>query len=437
MKLHKTLVIGALALASASQASAALNIYIPGSNGDRTPTQKAIELLLAANGNWKFQGDQGSANLTGTTTNSEANALNSNYGAWNGTYNGTNVVIRVSFLGAAGAVYDLAANQPERFVVSDGTGTGAIISPNATNAVLGTDYTTNNANFGFSTVFQATTPYNGVGYNTLIATNVGVSPIVFVASPGFPTNVSITSQLAQNLFASGSLRLSQFTGKSSDSNTVIYPLGRNSDSGQRYGVQAETGIGTANTVQQWKPTVINQTNTNSAGKLYGGTASSQILWPQETVGGIDSGSDGNSGYDTGANLLLGLSVTNIAPTSGSYYDANSLVIPGATNAYYVGYVTTGDYANYTTNVVQLNYNGVTYSSNALIEGNYTSWVYNRIIQRSDATSAGGGLTNATVAQFKNALANKILTSTATQKGGLLISSLNVTRTADGGLVIHK
>ena len=84
MKLNKTLAIGAIALAVSSYASAAVNIYIVGSNGDRSATQKGIEDILSGS-NWAFQGDKGAGNQSNSVVSNEAKVLASGYGAWTGT----------------------------------------------------------------------------------------------------------------------------------------------------------------------------------------------------------------------------------------------------------------------------------------------------------------------------------------------------------------
>ena len=77
---------------------------------------------------------------------------------------------------------------------------------------------------------------------------------------------------------------------------------------------------------------------------------------------------------------------------------------------------------------------MTYSSNNLVNGQYTSWVYNRVLERSDARVAGGALSDANIAAFKDALVSDITTSAGSANGGILINSLNVSRGADGGIV---
>ena len=454
MKLIKSLAIVALTLATASIVSATTtDIYIAGSNGDRSATQKGIEVLLATSGNWSFHGDKGVASKSGATITTEVNALNSNFGVWTGSYNDGSGVkslkIKVSFIGAAGADYAIAGNNQVRFVSNDGTGSGSLKSPYDPTAILTTDYILQNVNFAFSTNFQSTTPYNGDPYDPLIEEKVGVSPIVFVASPGFPGD-TLTTQLAQNLYSPGYLPASLFTGNSADVNKIVYAIGRNMDAGQRYAAYSEIGLGTAAAIRVWKPaTLAGQVTDVTTSIKYGGTVTAHQLWPIETVSGIDSGSRGNSGYDTGGNLAPALTaVFNVStypnPVKGrdtGSSNPNLDTLPNATAAYYIGYITTGDYNTRISPFnwssagpsVLLKYNGVTYSEDAVRNGKYTAWVYNRILARSD----GLGLTDSTISKFHDDLRDVILGTTATENGGILLSTLNVERFTDGGLVTPK
>ncbi len=438
MKLLKTLAIAAVTLATASYASA-VDIYIVGSNGDRSATQKGILNKLGATGSWFFRGDKGSTDSATPSTNN--NALNSNFGVWTGTFNSQSVKIKVSFIGAAGAVFALAGNNQVRFVANNGTGSGTLTSPYATGAVLNTDYILANANFGFSTNFQETTPYNGGSFDTLVTETVGVSPIVFVASPGFPGD-NLSTQLAQNLYSSGSLPASLFTGNSADVNKIVYAIGRNTDAGQRYAAYSEIGLGTAAAVSVWQPTLSGQITDPTTSIKYGGTVTSHKLWPIETVSGVDSVSRGNGGYDSGGNLAPQLTVTGFSANPIKGRDTGSPTpnfepYPSATAAYYIGYITAGDYNTrivpFSPTSVLLKYNGVTYSAAAVRNGQYTSWVYNRILARSD----GVGLEDGTTSLFHDAIRDEILNTTATENGGILLSTLNVERLADGGLVTPK
>jgi hypothetical protein len=441
MKLNQFIAISALALVANQGAMAQTVIRIVGSNGDRTATQTAISHILASG--WTFRGVGGSA----TTANLSV-ATGANFGAWNGTYAGNPVVIKVSFSGALAGIAAVAGNTDQRFVVTDGTGSGAVADPSATSAVLGVDYEIGKADFGFSTNFQATSPfngvYNGVTYNTVIEEIVGVSPLGFYASPGFP-GTNITTQVAQLLYTSGSVPVALFTGNfAADANKIVYAIGRNTDAGQRFGALTEIGLGTTTAVRVWQPT-FSTAQTTSGNLVYGGVVGTQDLWPAETVGGVFSPL-GSGGYTTGA-LLAATLTTTLGPDAyhGKYLDDSvdppvyQYLYPNATAGYYVGYVTPSD-ANsrviggsvpLANRGVALSYNGVALTNANVQNGSYTAWVYNRILKPQSGLT-GNKLT------FANALRDQIFNVDATSGGGLFNDiNFKVKRSTDGGLVTPK
>ena len=440
MKLRNTITAATLLFASVGIASATpLVIRIVGSNGDRVATQTAISHLLASG--WQYRGLSGAATASNLST-----ATGSNFGAWNGTYNGTAVVIKTSYSGALAGISAVAGHVQSRFVVSDGTGTGNL--PNPLNGTTeGTDYEQGYADFGFSTNFQSTSPFNGVfngvTYNTVTEEIVGVSPLGFYASPGFPGD-NITTQLAQLLYTTGSVSVAQFTGNfASDQNKIAYAIGRNTDAGQRYGAYTEIGLGTTGAIRDWKPTVSGATT--ASGLTFGGHVTSQVLWPAELVSGVSSPL-GGGGYSSGALVASNLTVTLDANAyKGAYLDENSqtqYLYPDATVGYYIGYATPGDTANgvlggngvvpLANRGVALKYNGVALTTANVQNGSYSLWLYNRILKPS------GGVVGTTQSAFADALRDQITNTDATSGGGLFNdSSFKVQRFTDGGLVVPK
>src|SRR6478609_6181579 len=151
MKFNHLLAVGTLALVSSQWAAAQTVIRIVASNGDRTATQTAISKLLAAG--WTFNGVNGFTSSGGAL----ATATGANFGAWNGTYAGTPVVIKVSYSGALAGIAAVAGNIDQRFVPTNRTDVGAVVDP----LTAGT-FETGKADFGFSTNFQSASPFNGV-----------------------------------------------------------------------------------------------------------------------------------------------------------------------------------------------------------------------------------------------------------------------------------
>ena len=444
MKTKHLLAIGTLALLGTEGAFSQTVIRIVASNGDRTATQTAISNILASG--WTFRGINGNA----TSANLSV-ATGANFGAWNGTYAGNAVVIKVSYSGALAGIAAISGNTDQRFVVTNGTGSGSVPNP-LTGTTLGTDYEVGKADFGFSTNFQATSPFNGlyqgVNYSPIVEETVGVSPLGFYASPGFPAGgANITTQLAQLLYTNGSVPLALFTGDfANDVNKIVYAIGRNTDAGQRFGAYTEVGLGTTTAVRVWKPTFSTAQTTNGS-YIYGGVVGTQELWPAETVSGIFSPL-GSGGFSSGALVAQHLTVT-LGPNAykGRYFDEDTETFqfanPNATAGYYVGYVTPGDGNTRILGQgagsvipagnrgVALSYNGVSLTDSNVQNGKYTAWLYNRILKPTS------GLTG-TKLTFANALRDRLKNFDADTGGGLFDdSTFKVRRTTDGGLVVPK
>lgn len=455
MKFNTALLAGvsALAFTGISQAQTT-TIRIVASNGDRTATQTAISQLLAPG--WRFQGINGNTTSNGTLNT----ATDANFGAWNGFYSGNHMIIKVSYSGALAGIKAVASNPKiqQRFVATNGNGTGAV--PNPIESANPADYELNTADFGFSTNFQGTSPFNGlfqgVQYDPLVQENVGVSPLGFYASPGFPAT-NITYQQAALLYRTGSQPLSLFTGNwtNGDQNKLVYAIGRNTDAGQRFSAHGEVGLGTVSPPFVWFPTISGATTNGTI--TYGGNVTSHVPWPvSQTPGELPVAQDGQGGYNSGANLARVLTVV-LEPDAykGKYEDPEaeegfSFLYPDATAGYYIGYITPGDALNRVLGVngvvppanrgVALSYNGVPLhdpTTKALIKENvqsglYTAWLYNRIIKPTS------GLTGLKLT-FANALRDRIKNVVAGAITGGIFDDTNfkVKKTADGGLVSPK
>jgi hypothetical protein len=450
MKSLKNIAIGSLAVASVATSSAVTPtvIRIVASNGDRPATQTAISNLLASG--WTFQGINGSTSSSGDLTV----ATGANFGAWNGTASIGPVVIKVSYSGALAGIAAVAGNTDQRFVVSDGTGSGSVPSP-LTGTVQGTDYEIGKADFAFSTNFQSTSPFNGVfqgtTYSPVTEEIVGVSPLGFYASPGFPAaGANITTQLAQLLYTTGSLKLSQFTGDyTNDTTKTVWAIGRNTDAGQRFGAYTEVGLGTSTAVRVWQPSFATANGgtaqTTTSGITYGGVVGTQALWPAETISNVFSAL-GNGGYSSGALVSSALTVT-LGPNAykGQFFNddtqQNEFLYPDATAGYYIGYATPSDANNRVLGLngvipvanrgVALTYNGVALTNANVQTGKYTAWLYNRIIKPQS------GLTGVKLT-FANALRDRIKNVDAPSGGALFYdSTFKVQRFTDGGLVVPR
>jgi hypothetical protein len=439
MKHSAFLAVATAVLATSTAASAQTVVRIVASNGDRTATQTAISKLLASG--WSFNGINGFT----TSSGSLGTATTANFGAWNGTYAGNPVVVKVSYSGALAGIAAVSGNTDQRFVLTNGTNDGAVTNPLTTN-----NFETGKADFGFSTNFQSTSPFNGVfqgvTYSPVIEEVVGVSPLGFYASPGFPAaGANITTQLAQLLYTTGSVSLAQFTGDfTNDENKIVYAIGRNTDAGQRFGAYTEVGLGTTTTVRVWFPSITGQTTTS--GITYGGVANSHELWPVNQQPGTFPVPLGSGGYSSGALLADKLTVTlGTDAYKNKYFDDElgdfAFQYPNATAGYYIGYLTPGDANNRVLGAngvvppanrgVALKYNGVELTDQNVRTGRYTAWLYNRILKPQSGL-AGLKLT------FANALRDQVKNVDAPFGGGLFDdASFKVFRSTDGGLVTPK
>lgn len=493
MNPFKQAAIGAVILATAGSAYSQTTIRFSASNGDRTATQTAIGKLLT---NWTYRGFNG-VNVTtqtgGATFTVPTSVTNSNFGIWRGTWNGQTLIIKTNYAGALAGIAAVAGNIDQRFIVGDGVpgavGSGdpdnnsVTISPIATNAVLGTDYETGKVDFGFSTNFQSTSPFNGVfagvTYQDIEEEIVGVSPLGFYASPGFPGD-NITTQQAQLLYKNGALPAALFTGNwASHGDHIVYAIGRNTDAGQRFGAYTEIGLGTTTAVRVWDPrtfTVSGQVTggikddsvTNNIRS--GGTVLSHRLWAPETISGIFSPL-GSGGFDGGATLAPVLT-TKLGPEAykGAYFDeesdSNQYAYPDAKAGYYIGYLTPGDGNPRVLDLAKnpnfgqsgqpefidagniapenqgkaLKYNGVENTSDNVRNGLYTAWLYNRFLYPSSWLTTSPATTQIS---FGYALRDRIRDFDAPAGGGLLHevnpvgASFKVQRATDGGLVIPR
>lgn len=437
MKAIRSLTFAIITLAGSHTAFSQTVIRIVASNGDRTATQTAISKLLAPG--WSFNGINGFTTSAGTLST----ATGANFGSWNGSYNGNPVVIKVSFSGALAGISAVAGNTDQRFAPTNGTNDGTVVNPLTTNT-----FEIGKADFGFSTNFQSTSPFNGtyegVTYSQVVEEIVGVSPLGFYASPGFPAaSANITTQLAQLLYTSGTVSLQLFTGDPADLNKTVWAIGRNTDAGQRFGAYTEIGLGTSSGVKVWLPNITGKTT--SSGITYGGVANSLAPWPAETVNGIFSAT-GNGGFSSGA-LLAEVLTSTLGPAAyqGQILEDGETVtlFPNATAGYFIGYLTPGDANNRVLGLngvippanrgIALSYNGVPLTDANVRNGKYTAWLYNRIL-KSQAFNSSTGLK----ITFANALRDQIATVDAPAGNGLFDNAdFKVKRFSDGGFVVPK
>lgn len=451
MKSSHILAAGAAALLSLASAQADVVIHITGSTAFRGAAIAGINAVLGGSANVK------SAYKTGTGITGPGNAGQSviqgsvaahpEYGvvtvkcAWSGSSGGIKTVVQnLDTLNAWISVTHLGAN---------GTPVG-VASPTYTLDFPGE---TNQSDVAFSDAKQVTTGFTS---SNLIETKVGVIPFEWVV--GFqasgPSAISNMTPILAQAVLSGGAPLSQFTGIPGDVTVPVYAIGRDADSGTRISALAETGVGVFGSVQH-----IQVTTTGGSGVgTEGATINNLYLWPASTLLGV-AYPIGNGGYAGGGNVANVLatkgSVTaNTANDGGVTFAANQEVLFGPGQL--VGYLGRSDARTATKNDVvlgnnahRLTFNGVGitaagggpentsngqpaggYKDNLIQEGLYQCWEYEWFSYRS---------TYGTTDAFGKAVADLIsahIISTDASVSGLLLSTMNVTKAVEGGVITH-
>lgn len=389
MKVSKSLLAGLLAVSAAGLADAQTVVHITGSTAFRAATLAGIGHILKPGYTFGYSGTSASgANqsiYTGTTIS-----------------NNIPVIIKTSWTGAVGGMQTVSQQFPIPTWLTNTTPQSTTGTPNAP------------ANYdpaaipevGMDDGVQANTPFPTP---VLAAQNVGAVCFRWVASPGSPAGLTnLTPLLAQALWLNGQLPLALFSGSPSDTNTIIYALGRDADSGTRKTAFSESGVGPFTAVLQYQPT-------NSSGAAISRTAAGPITgqqpWPAETVDGIFF-DVGDGGYSSGGDVAVAMATATTA--IGGYY-VSYLGLPDSTNALAGG-------------AVELSWNGLKFTDAAVQQGKYTFWAFEQLCYRNNY-----GTVDPNGKIVADLLAKQIIQVDAVVAGELL-STMQVTRAVEGGLV---
>ena len=273
------------------------------------------------------------------------------------------VTVRAYYNGAVAGLQDLTQNRIVSFL--------ATANPGDTNTV------NLRADVAFSSVFQASTAFTSP---VLEDTRFGVTPVFFVKSTSAPAGLTnITVQQYRTLAANGSLPAWFFTGNTNDTD-LIYYVSRDPSAGQRVIVQRENGY-TGNPIfYNWN------TNTSTFDIDTTGRTSTQIRDLLKISGPAIS-------------FLTGVDAINV---NGG---ANILAFNG--NKAFTG-----------------SYSSISNEHSAVINGLYSQWGYEHLVNRTTAS--------ADVRAFRNALIAVIDTDLQTSAYSIPISRVNVERAAEGG-----
>ena len=187
-----------------------------------------------------------------------------------------NVTVRLSWSGSAAGTVALATPIP--------------VTVRSTATPGDATQTTMPATFAFSDVFQTSTTVANLP--SLTDTVVGVLPFLWVKNTPVPAAVdNVTAQNARAIFGNGRLPVRQFTGVPTDTG-IVNVEGRDSGSGTRVTVLAETGVGGGATVVQRKVSAGNYV-ADAIGFSGGGALATDLAL---NVGTSANGAGGAIGY---------------------------------------------------------------------------------------------------------------------------------------------
>ena len=408
MKTPKLILAALSALTLAGMANAQTTIHITGSTAYRAAAYAAIQSLLQTG-------------FTGAYTGSSLNSANQ--AIFSGTTvttvgGGFPVVVKTSWSGSVGGIIVLTKNFTVPNSAQGVTGGWLTNAELPSSGVVGGASSTAidpavTADASFSDSFQTSTVYPTpalTGANGYTAGIVGVIPFEWVSGAGNPANITnITSQLGRAALANAAT-LYQVTGTVADQATSICVFGRDSDSGTRLETFAETGYGILVPPTQFDAIVS------------GGTITTLESWPAQTTDGT-AYPNGHEGYFSGGNLAAALN------TPGAQTATNTLNFSPTDM---IGYLGISDAASVTpptsgANCTVCSYNGVPYSMQNVIQGLYTFWGYEHVYYRSGYAGNGQTFMNSLAAALHNTFAS-------TTVSGILVTSMQVGRVVEGGVV---
>jgi hypothetical protein len=420
MKSNKILMAGAAALACVSLASAATTIKLTGSTAFRNSTTQAIINLMGGTGTFK-----GAYVVSSAAAADEGNLKKAGISIFQGNISGADnpVTIQCSWSGSVGGIYTLTSNStvdtwidPSKLPASNG-----IINYVDASAPSTAIYeSASTADVTMSDTLQTSTLFPNPA---LTKYEVGIVTFVWIKNAGFPASVTNITSLQARALLQGFSPLSLFTGNPDDSSSFVLAVGRNQDSGTRVAALADSGYGSLKAPVQWQLNIS------------GGAVTSAELYPANTYFGITYDL-GTTGYSSGSTLATAFNATgsDSAPVNDEFGDE---IFSGA---YYIGYVGTGDAKKLTghtqnsdgtftaTNNQVLSYNGVPFSYANVREGKYSFWTVEHLMHRTNLASNASTVASKLAAQIHD---------TTAAIDGILISTMDVARSVEGGVISHK
>jgi hypothetical protein len=347
MKTKSLLLAGALGLGFATVAGATQYVYVTGSTAARGAFFNSV-----TNGSTVFDAapsivTQGSSNPGGST-----------YMNFSNTLSGVATIVKCHWSGSEGGISDLSGSATEQFLddaaTTSSSSTGPFISSTVDLCMADND--------------KAFSRNPGAA---ITGTKVCIIPFKWEKEKGSAADLTNVSD--QNLRAAlnGFAKLAQFTGNSADTN-FVYVSGRDNQSGTRVNEYGDTGFGIFSAPSQLE--------VNSDGSML------------NQGGGVYLGDYGYSGGGTLA-TQLGYDLSQSTAVDVANGD-------GIEHYSVVAMLGTGDAATAEANGASpLAYNGIPYSTAAIIEGQWNAWgnefIYHKNTVSSQALTVFNALASST------------------------------------------
>jgi len=428
MKSYKLITAGLLAASIASVASALTGtvVNVVGATAFRTAAVNAQIAQLSHVGPNLLGGVAQTASI-GASVTGAAISLVYGYDA-----SGNEIIYRNHWTGSAAGAYDLSngsliSQLPTTVtpaVVNVNLASGSDTDSAAPDMSFGDTQAADLAaalatGIGGSTYSSAITAAGLVNAGTTVDKNIGVAAATFQWVLGnsaiAPANwaalgYNLTQQNAAQLVASGVLNLATVTGNTADATSYIAFVGRNEDSGSRIAYQAESLAGGTTGAAAFGAST-NQFMLKQAGVAYptgpytgtgldlnaypaiaaGTSITGFKLWPRlqaypantgwtvSTIPALTWKTVGHSGYNGGGDVKFVLATPNPVDltVAANWPDGFSGLPAGATKVYFVSCLGSSDVAG-VTGGTPLKYNGVTYSANAVYEGQYSLFTWEHL-----------------------------------------------------------
>jgi len=449
MKLNTILCASIAALGLAGAAQAQTYLRLTGSTAYRQNVHNAITDLA-----WD---SEPTAGYDSSTLGASTHAI------FKGSIGGTQYIIKTSWSGSEAGIESVAGGLTVAFLAdttpvslispASGTGTDA-----GTASVAGSNVAENiAADAAFSDTFNGTSQF----YNTTLVLNtagstffpaltaattpvtgllagngiVGIVPFKFCASLGSPLT-AITAQQAQDLYSTGVISQSVFTGLAADKGTKgatsngkwVFAAGRNPDSGTRLTAMSEIGLGALTNVKQYQPSDSASAQITSAG----GSVAKNLAFPAGVVNQLNVGVF-NNGYGSGGNLAKAINNNTSAMVNGS---GASLITGGS----YVAYLGVNDADAQIANAV-IPGNTTNGSTTVLITPGTNYNAFSGYGVKAGVSVTGAGIPAATTVASVSADGKSIVLSnaaTATATGATLTFTFSgITELAYNGVFLGK